>query len=372
MSDGGISPWADDTAATVPMVQLLTPDGERVSDPEYALDFSAGQYRDFYRDLVLVRRFDREATSLQRQGELGIWASTLGQEAAQVGAARAMRADDFAFPTYRDHGVAWCRGVDPLDVIAHFRGVSPCSYPPEAHGLAPYSIVLGSQVLHAVGWAMGSALAADTAAAVAFFGDGACSQGDVNEAMVWASVYRAPIVFFCQNNQWGISTPASGQTPIPLYQRASGFGFPGVRVDGNDVLATYAVTRAALDRAHAGCGPTLVEAYTYRMGDHTTSDDSTRYRAASELDRWQRLDPVDRMRALLVRGQLADSAFFQALDDEADMIAERVRSGCRSMPDPDPLTMFDHVFAEQTPLLRQQRGTLAEYLADFPVEGGPA
>ena len=364
--------WPDGTAVTVPMVQLLTPDGKRVSDPEHDMDFSAEQYRDFYRDLALVRRFDQEATALQRQGELGLWASALGQEAAQVGAARAMRADDFAFPTYRDHGVAWCRGVDPLDIIAHFRGVGPCTYSPGARGLAPYAIVLGSQVPHAVGWAMGSTLAGHAAAAVAFFGDGASSEGDVNEAMVWAAVYRAPVVFFCQNNQWGISTPTAGQTTIPLCLRASGFGFPGVRVDGNDVLATYAVTRAALDRARAGQGPTLVEAYTYRMGDHTTSDDSTRYRSADELENWKSRDPVDRMRALLIRRELAESAFLQALDEEADALAERVRSGCRTMPDPDPLAMFDHVFAEQTPHLRQQRDIFAGYLAGFPEEGTSA
>jgi len=203
-----MSPPASQTSpAAVPMVQLLAPDGERVAHPDYDVDFPAERYRGLYRDMVLVRRLDTEATALQRQGELGIWSSLLGQEAAQVGAARAMQPGDFAFPTYRDHGVAWCRDVDPLDVIAHFRGVHPCAYDPGEHGLAPYSIVLGSQVLHAVGWGMGAALDGDPDVAVAFFGDGTTSQGDVSEAFVWAAVYAAPVVFFCQNNHWASPRP---------------------------------------------------------------------------------------------------------------------------------------------------------------------
>ncbi len=200
---------------------------------------------------------------------------------------------------------------------------------------------------------------------IAYFGDGASSQGDVNEAFVWASVFNAPIVFFCQNNQWAISEPLEKQTRIPLYRRALGFGFPGVRVDGNDVLACLAVTKAALEAARTGQGPTLVEAFTYRMGAHTTSDDPTRYRLASDLEAWKLKDPIERMKAYLSRNGMADGAFFEALDRESDELAAHVRNGCLTMPDPAPLTMFDDVYVEQTPWLERQRQGFGDYLESF-------
>jgi 2-oxoisovalerate dehydrogenase E1 component alpha subunit len=319
-----------------------------------------------------------EATALQRQGELGIWAALLGQEAAQVGSGRALRPQDFAFPTYREHGVAWCKNVDPLQLLGLFRGVDHGGWDPKDKRFALYTIVIGSQTLHATGYAMGilkdgavgpQADGSDGEAAIAYFGDGASSQGDVNEAFVWASVYNAPVVFFCQNNQWGISTPTAAQTRIPLYQRALGFGFPGVRVDGNDVLASYAVTRQALDTARSGGGPTLIEAFTYRMGAHTTSDDPTRYRLASELEAWKLKDPLERMKSFLYKQQLVDSDFFGQLQTDADALAARIRKGCLEMPDPDPLSMFDDVYAEMTPLLQEQRAAFGTYLEGF-ADGG--
>ena len=355
-------------------VQLLTPEGERVHHPDYDLDLTDDEYRGLYRDLVLVRRVDVEATALQRQGELGIWAALLGQEAAQVGSGRALRERDFAFPTYREHGVAWCRGVDPLKLLGLFRGASNGGWDPQDKRFALYTIVIGSQTLHATGYAMGvqkdgavgpQADGSDGEAVIAYFGDGASSQGDVNEAFVWAAAYNAPVVFFCQNNQWGISTPTATQSRIPLYQRSRGFGFPGVRVDGNDVLASYAVTKAALDRARQGSGPTLVEAYTYRMGAHTTSDDPTRYRLASELESWKLKDPLERMKAFLYKQQLADRDFFAGLDAEADALAARVRAGCLEMADPDPLSMFDDVYDETPPHLQLQRAGHEAYLSGF-------
>jgi pyruvate dehydrogenase E1 component alpha subunit len=181
-------------------------------------------------------------------------------------------------------------------------------------------------------------------------------------------VFNAPIVFFCQNNQWAISEPLERQTRIPLYRRAQGFGFPGVRVDGNDVLATLAVTRAALDFAREGNGPTLIEAFTYRMGAHTTSDDPTRYRLSADLEAWKLKDPIERMKSFLVRNQLADKDWFDALDKEAEDLAVYLREGCRSMTSPEPIAMFDKVYVEPTPRLRQQREEFASYLAGF--EGG--
>jgi pyruvate dehydrogenase E1 component alpha subunit len=347
------------------LVQLLTPEGERVDHPSYQLDLSPDELRGLYRDLVLVRRIDTEATALQRQGELGIWASLLGQEAAQVGSGRAMAPDDYAFPTYREHGVAWCRGVDPLNLLGLFRGVNHGGWDPNEKNFHLYTIVIGAQTLHATGYAMGIQKDGAEDAVIAYFGDGATSQGDVNEAFIYASVFNAPVVFFCQNNQWAISEPLERQTRIPLYQRANGFGFPGIRVDGNDVLAVLAVTRAALQNAREGNGPTLIEAYTYRMGAHTTSDDPTRYRIATEVEAWKLKDPVERMKAYLVRNGLADQDYFEALDKESDELAAYVRKGCLELPDPDPLSIFDHVYADQHPLMDEEREQFAAYLASF-------
>jgi 2-oxoisovalerate dehydrogenase E1 component alpha subunit len=356
------------------LVQLLTPEGEPVEHPDYSVSLTSAEYRDLYRDLMLVRRIDAEATALQRQGELGIWASLLGQEAAQVGAARAMRPQDTAFPTYREHGVGYCRGVDPLRALGLFRGVDLGAWDPREHNFHLYTIVIGAQCLHATGYAMGIAKdgklgSEDGEAVIAFLGDGATSQGDVNEAFIFASVFASPVVFFCQNNQYAISEPLERQTRIPLYQRAAGFGFPGVRVDGNDVLATLAVTRKALDAARAGQGPSFIEAYTYRMGAHTTSDDPTRYRIAGEVEAWKLKDPIARVRSFLVRHDHADPEFFASVDAEADELAAYVRSGCLAMPDPQPVTIFDHVYAEGTSELAEQRASFTRYQASF-ADGG--
>jgi len=350
------------------LVQLLTPEGERVEHPDYALEVSEEELRSLYRDLALVRRWDVEATALQRQGELGIWASLLGQEAAQVGAGRALAADDMAFPTYREHGVAWTRGVDPLHVISMFRGVDQGGWDPVATGFNLYTVVIGAQTLHATGYAMGMQRDGAESAALAFLGDGATSQGEVNEAMIWAATFSAPVVFFCQNNQYAISVPIERQSRVPLYRRADGFGFPGVRVDGNDVLAVLAVTRAALAAAREGQGPTFIEAFTYRMGAHTTSDDPTRYRLASELEEWKLRDPIARLKAHLSRSGIADADFFAAVDAEGDELAVRIRRGTLEMPDPAPTEIFDHVYAEQTPELARQRAEFVSYHASFEGE----
>jgi pyruvate dehydrogenase E1 component alpha subunit len=363
------------------LVQLLTPEGERVEHPDFSFDLGDDVVRGFYRDMVLTRRIDTEATALQRHGELGIWAQLLGQEAAQIGAGRALRPQDFVFPTYREHGVAWCRGVDPLDLLGLFRGVDQGSWDPAENNFGLYTIVIGAQTLHATGYAMGMQRDGVVgtgdpdrdAAVIAHFGDGASSQGDVNEAFIFAASYNAPVVFFCQNNQWAISEPIQRQTRIPLYQRALGFGFPGVRVDGNDVLATYAVTQAALQRAREGQGPTLVEAYTYRMGAHTTTDDPTRYRLSDDVEHWKLKDPIARVKVYLSRNGLADDDFFAAVEQEAAELGHYLREGCKALPDPKPLSMFDHVYAEETPELAAQREGYAAYLETFEastISGG--
>jgi pyruvate dehydrogenase E1 component alpha subunit len=354
------------------LIQLLTPEGERADHPDYPLDLTTDEVKALYRDLVMVRRIDTEAIALQRQGELGIWASLLGQEAAQVGSGRALSARDMAFPTYREHGVAWCRGLDPAKLLELFRGVSHGGWDPADHNFHLYTIVIGAQTLHATGYAMGiqrdGLVGENGEAAIVYFGDGATSQGDVNEAFIWASVFNAPVVFFCQNNQWAISEPLERQSRIPLYQRASGFGFPGVQVDGNDVFACLAVTRRAMQAARDGQGPTLIEAYTYRMGAHTTTDDPTRYRLASELESWKLKDPVERVKAYLVRTGSADAAFFDEIEEEATQVGRHIRKACLEMPDPAPLSMFDNVYAEPTALLREEREQYAAYLDSFVPE----
>ena len=351
------------------LIQLLTPEGERIDHPDYPLELTASDLRDLYRDLVLVRRIDTEAISLQRQGELGIWASLLGQEAAQIGSGRALDPDDMVFPTYREHGVAWCRGIDPARLLELYRGVSHGGWDPKEHKFHLYTIVIGSQTLHATGYAMGiqrdGALGSDGEAVIVYFGDGATSQGDVNEAFVWASVFNAPIVFFCQNNQWAISEPLEKQSRIPLYQRARGFGVPGQQVDGNDVLACYAVTKKAMQAAREGQGPTFIEAFTYRMGAHTTTDDPTRYRLASELEMWKLKDPIERVRAYLVRTGQAEPEFFADVEAEAKKVGADVREACRTMPDPPVLSMFEDVYAEPTAILRAEREQYAAYLDFF-------
>ncbi len=347
------------------LVQLLTPEGERVHHPDYDVDLTPDQLRGLYRDLVLVRRVDTEATALQRQGELGLWAQCIGQEAAQVGSGRALAPGDFAFPTYREHGVAWARGVAPLQLLSLFRGVTNGGWDPHEHNMALYTIVIGDQTLHAVGYAMGMQRDDDDSAVICYFGDGATSQGDVNEAFVFAAVYNAPVVFFCQNNQWAISEPLERQTRIPLYRRADGFGFPGVRVDGNDVLAVLAVTNAALAAAREGQGPTLIEAFTYRMGAHTTSDDPTRYRVAADLEAWKLKDPIERLKVYLARSGKADHDFFAAVEVEAEEMAVALRDGCRALPDPAPASMFDHVYSEPHLLVESERATFETYHASF-------
>src|SRR5258708_16590820 len=274
------SPALDRPSGKPEVIQLRTPEGERAEHPDSPLELTPDEIMALYRDLVLVRRIDFEAIALQRQGELGIGASLLGQEAAQVGSGRALGPRDMAFPTYREHGVAWCRGLDPTKLLELFRGVSHGGWDPKAHNFHLYTIVIGSQTLHATGYAMGiqrdGAVGEDGEAVIAYFGDGATSQGHVNEAFIWASVFNAPIGFLCQNNQWALSEPLERQSRVPLYQRALGFGFPGLLVDGNDVFACLAVTRKAMQAAREGQGPTLIEAFTYRMGAHTTTDDPTR------------------------------------------------------------------------------------------------
>nr|WP_179756640.1 pyruvate dehydrogenase (acetyl-transferring) E1 component subunit alpha [Kineococcus aurantiacus] len=350
------------------MVQLLDQHGVRHTHPDHEVDLEPEELLGLYRDMVLMRRFDSEAEALQRKGELGLWAGSRGQEAAQVGAGRALRRQDHVFPSYRDHGALLTRGVDPLHILSIFRGTDHGGWDPVAAGVHPYTLVIAAQMLPAVGYGMGvqrdGAVGTgdperDTAV-IACFGDGATSQGEAAEALNWAAVFNAPVVFFCQNNQWAISEPVSRQSPVPLHRRAEGAGMPGVLVDGNDVLAVLAVVRSALERARNGGGPTFVEAFTFRMGAHTTSDDPTRYRLAAEVDAWREKDPLDRFRTYLTAEGVLDEDFEAQLAHESEALAERLRAGVPALPEPDPVSMFDHAYAEPHPQVQAERD---EFLA---------
>lgn len=343
-------------------VQLLDHEGRRTEHPEYSFNQSDAVLASWYRDLFLVRRFDTEATALQRHGELGLWAPCRGQEAAQVGSAHALSPHDFAFPTYRDHGVSWVRGVNPVDSLGLFRGTQMGGWDPRTYNLALPAIVIGTQTLHATGYAMGLSLdgrvghgdPSRDSAVMVYFGDGATSQGDVNEALVFAASFNAPVVFFVQNNHWAISVPTDRQSKTALVNRAAGFGIRGVRVDGNDVLASYAVAKQALDNARDGNGPTFIEAVTYRMAAHTTSDDPSRYRDPNDLDYWERRDPILRLRRYLESVGYS-SEFFEQIEAEAEEFGAKVREGCKSLANPELSDLFDVVTVAENPVRREQQ-----------------
>ncbi len=363
------------SSSGVRMIGLLGPDGVRVEDPDHAFAGTDEDIATHLRDMVLTRRLDTEGTALQRQGQLGLWPPTMGQEAVGAGTMRAMKPADMCFPSYREHGAAMIRGVDPVDVMSLFRGVDMGGWDPIATRFNRYAIVIGSQPLHAVGWAMGLQLEGltgtggpDDGAVLAFFGDGASAQGDVSEAMVWAASHRAPVVFIITNNQWAISVPTSRQAIVPLALRGEGFGIPGVRVDGNDVLAVQAVTESALDRARRGDGPQLIEMFTYRMGAHTTSDDPTKYRSRAEEDRWRAKDPIDRVRTYLQRVGAIDHAWLSDLQTEADDFAADLRARTLALAPPDFADWFDQVYAEQTGELAEQQSAYRAYAASFADE----
>ena len=353
--------------------QLLSPDGVRLTDADldpWVAEVTGADLAALYRDMVVVRRIDAEATALQRQGELGLWPPLLGQEAAQIGSARALRADDFVFSSYRENAVAWCRGVAPTDILRVWRGTAQSGWDPMVHRMATPSIIIGAQTLHATGWAMGVRFDGADSVAVAYFGDGATSEGDVNEALVFAASFQAPVVFFCQNNQWAISEPVGLQARASIAGRAPGFGIPSLRVDGNDILAVTAATRLALNRARTGGGPTFIEAVTYRMGPHTTADDPTRYRPASELEEWAKKDPILRLRRLLDSLGLFTPELEAETQALADTTAAELRAGCIGLPDPEPMTVLANVYATPHAGVDRQRAEYAAYLASFELTGG--
>jgi pyruvate dehydrogenase E1 component alpha subunit len=280
-------------------------------------------WEETYRAMFRGRRFDDLALKLQRQGVIDSFGEAKGQEAAQIGAAMDLEDGDMVFPSYRQPSVAFQRGVPIVEMLRFYAGANFCPWDWRKHRFAPYCIPVGSQLAHAAGWAWASRLKGESSATIVFFGDGASSQGEVHEAMNYAGVFDAPVVFICENNGWAISLPTSRQTRADgIYRRAAGYGFEGVRVDGNDVFAVRGAVRAGLERARSGKGPTLVEAVTYRMGGHTTSDDPNRYRTKESTAEWGERDPLVRFRAAL-SGTSGVEDRMAAIEDEVDAELER-------------------------------------------------
>lgn len=360
---------ADGTLAPTPAAERYLPLIDALTDAELET---------FYRDMVSIRAFDVQATNLQRQGQLALWPPSFGQEAAQVGSARAARAQDHLFPSYREHVVTRIRGVDPLDIIRLMRGLTHGGWDPtdpKNGNTHIYTLVLGAQTLHATGLAMGLVFDGKSGtgdperdeAVIVYYGDGASSQGDVHEAMVFAASFQTPEVFFLQNNQWAISVPVATQSRSPLYKRGEGYGIPSLQVDGNDVLASYAVSKVALDEARAGGGPRAIEAMTYRMGAHTTSDDPTKYRTSDEEKAWAGRDPIARLRAFL-EGRGASQQFFDDADAEGAALADDVRVRTNELGTIPRVHMFGSVYSEAHALIQQEQRWLDDYEAS--MEGG--
>lgn len=356
-------PSPDDLLPPHAPVQLLDDQGVLHEVEEYPLDLKEQDLRSLYRLMVLARRVDRQAIHLQRQGQLAVYPSLLGQEAAQIGAAYALDEQDWIFPSYRELGAALVRGVDPVRILHLWRGTWLSDHDPYEHHFMLLSIPVGTQALHAVGFAMGAKFDGGNLVTLSCFGDGATSEGDVHEAMNFAAVYDAPCVFLVQNNQYAISVPLAKQTRAPtIAHKAVGYGMPGYRCDGNDVLATYAVARQAVDRARRGEGPSLVEAVTYRMEAHTTADDATRYRTDAERARWQARDPIARFETFLIQQGLLDDALRAEIEEDARAAAARIRAELYDAPHGDPLELFEHVYVEAPEHLAEQRDMLAREL----------
>ena len=339
------------------MVCILAPDGSWNETLRPALDDQ--QVRQIYRQMWLLRTYDRKAVSLQRQGRFGTYAQMEGQEACMVASTLPLQPQDWMVASYRETGAMWMHGV-PLTLLSlYWMGNELGSQMPEGVRVLPVSIPVGTHPLHAVGLAYAGTYRQDDSIAVTYFGDGATSEGDVHEAMNMAGVFQLPCIFVCQNNQYAISLPRHRQTASPtIAQKALAYGFPGILVDGNDIFAVYAVMQEAVERARRGHGASLIEAYTYRMGAHTTADDPTKYRDDAELQEWRGRDPLLRVqRYLQQRGQWSE-AWEQQILEECTAEVEQAMAAAAAMPPPPPQDMFRYMYATMTPQLIEQEAML--------------
>jgi len=347
-------------------LQLIDADGRPGGNPG-GLSLPAPEVLgELYRRMVLGRQVDIQATALTKQGRLAVYPSSRGQDACQVGAALALRDADWLFPTYRDTVAILTRGVPAEQALTLLRGDWHCGYDPYQYRVAPQCTPLATNTLHAVGLAHAARLRGQDQVALALLGDGATSEGDTHEALNFAAVWRAPVVFLVQNNGYAISVPLAKQTAAPtLAAKGIGYGMPGVLIDGNDAAVVYAAVRSAVERAAAGGGPTLIEALTYRIEAHTNADDATRYRDAEEVESWLARDPIVRLETYLRANALLDDATTRRLTAEAERLAAEVRDQMNADVSVDPAELFEHVYARPTAALERQR---AELLAELELE----
>jgi pyruvate dehydrogenase E1 component alpha subunit len=340
-------------------LSILDSDGRLDAALEPGL--SPDQLARLYRAMQLGRRLDERMVRLQRQGRIGTFAPIKGQEAAQVGSVACLRPQDWMVPSFRETAAMLWRGWPIETLLRLFAGHIEGSQPPARMNDLPICIPVATQLPHAVGLAYAAQYRGDDAVVMAYFGDGATSEGDFHEACNFAGVWHVPVVFVCQNNQWAISVPLKKQTHSrTIAQKALAYGFPGIQVDGNDVLAVYAATKEAVERARDGDGPTLIECVTYRLAMHTTADDPTKYRQPEEVAEWERKDPLTRFTAYLRKKGIAIDGIEADVDAE---IAEAIKR-FEALPAPDPLTMFDHVYGEMPPHLRAQRALVSARLGE--------
>ncbi|MDF8266403.1 pyruvate dehydrogenase (acetyl-transferring) E1 component subunit alpha [Luteipulveratus flavus] len=340
-------------------VQLLDPDGSLAEQPTDAHHYelpSAERLLHVWRGMVIGRRLDVQSTALTKQGRLAVYPGSRGQEACQVGAVQAITERDWMFPTYRESVALFTRGVDPVEALTLLRGDAHCGYDPIAHKTAPQCTPLSTQLVHAAGAAHGEKRRGSDAVALAFIGDGATSEGDFHEALNFAAVFSAPVIFFVQNNKYAISVPLAKQSKAPaLAYKGIGYGIRSEQIDGNDPAAVLAVMDAAVEHARGGNGPFLIEAHTYRMDAHTNADDASRYRTADEVSAWLAKDPLSRLQTYLTAGGHLDDAGVRDAEQEAEERAADLRDRMNAEPQVDPMSLFDHVFAEPTPQQQEQR-----------------
>jgi 2-oxoisovalerate dehydrogenase E1 component subunit alpha len=347
-------------------LQLIDTDGLPGGNPGGLAFPQPDVLRELYRRMVLGRRFDTQATALTKQGRLAVYPSSRGQDACQVGAALALRHQDWLFPTYRDSVAILTRGVPAEETLTLLRGDWHCGYDPYEHRVAPQCTPLATNTLHAVGLAYAARLKEQDQVALVLLGDGATSEGDTHEALNFAGVWKAPVVFLVQNNGYAISVPLAKQTAAPtLAAKGIGYGIPSLLIDGNDAAAVYAAVRAGVERAAAGGGPTLIEAITYRVEAHTNADDATRYRASAEVSGWLERDPIARLETHLRAKGLLDDAAAGRLAAEAERLADEVRMRMNADVSADPAELFEHVYARPTAALERQRTALLAELADL-------
>lgn len=360
MSVKALRQAVDSLLPSLAPVRFVAENGKPVKPPVDYPEPSEDLLREAYRQMVIGRRFDTQATALTKQGRLAVYPSSRGQEACQIAGVLALREDDWLFPTYRDSVALVSRGIDPIEVLTLLRGGWHCGYDPATTRVAPQCTPLATQTIHATGMAEALRRKGEDSVAMAFIGDGGTSEGDFHEALNYAAVLRAPVVFFVQNNKYAISVPLARQTAAPsLAYKGIGYGVPSEQVDGNDLVAVLAVLTAAVEHARSGQGPFLVEAHTYRMDAHTNADDATRYRRPEEVEEWSAADPLSRLETYLRGRGLLSEAEIEGAKEAGEVLAAQVRAGMNADVEADPFELFDHVFAEPTPQLREQRAQLA-------------